>query len=234
MVVVMPDGDDSFYTTMNVLVDPAACRRAPARREPAETYCVAWGRYDEYVARDLVRHVDTTYRTRADRAHRAVAGLSMGGYGAVTLALRYPDVFTAAASHSGVVSMMQDGSAPFAPPPRYATSIERLREKWSDFWPMLVPAFGDDTAGWLARDPTRLVERALASGAPVPALWLDAGTGDDLVIDQNRAFHWELARLGVAHEWRERPGRHDWAYWRANAPHSLGWLASRIASPVAR
>jgi S-formylglutathione hydrolase FrmB len=228
MIVVMPDGDDSWYVTWNALYDAAGCRRAE-RKEPAAEYCVAWGRYDEYVARDLVAHVDSAYRTRGGRAGRAVAGLSMGGYGAVTLALRYPEVFAAAASHSGVLSPLYDGTTPFAPPARYAESAERLHDRWTRFWFSMGPAFGRDTVAWWARDPARQAQRARATGVTLPALWFDAGIDDGLVIDQNRAFHWELERLGVAHEWHERPGGHDWAYWRANAPYSLQWIARQVA-----
>ena len=229
MIVVMPDGDDSWYVTSNVLVGVDACRRVE-RAEPADRYCVPWWRYDEYVARDLVAHVDSVYRTRAGRAHRAIAGLSMGGYGAVTLALRYPDVFAAAASHSGVLSPMYDGPSPFAAPPRYAATPERLQEKWARFWPSMGVAFGRDTAAWQAREPVRLVRRAREAGAALPALWFDAGTDDALVIDQNHAFAWELERMGVAHEWHPRPGKHDWVYWRTNAPRSLAWIAARVGA----
>src|SRR6185503_1468477 len=91
------------------------------RQEAPGTYCVEHERYDDYIAKDVVRFIDTYYRTRADRAHRGIGGLSMGGYGALSLALHYPDVFSAAASHSGVVSPMYVGPKPFAEPPRYAT-----------------------------------------------------------------------------------------------------------------
>ena len=231
MIVVMPDGDDGWYVTSNVLVDVAACRRAE-RKEPAESYCVPWWRYDEYIARDLVAHVDSTYRTRADRAHRAIAGLSMGGFGAVTLALRYPDVFAAAASHSGVLSPMYDGPSPFVAPPRYVATPERVRERWTRFWPSMGIAFGRDTVAWWARDPARLARRARdarVAGGAMPALWFDAGTDDALVIDENRAFDWELTQLGIAHEWHARPGNHDWTYWRTSAPYSLEWIGRQLS-----
>jgi S-formylglutathione hydrolase FrmB len=61
----------------------------------------ATGRYGTHVAQELVAHVDTTYRTLAHRDHRGVAGKSSGGYGALTLGMRHPDVFGAVACHSG-------------------------------------------------------------------------------------------------------------------------------------
>ena len=90
----------------------------------------------------------------------------MGGYGAVALALQYPDVFRAAASHSGVVSPTYVGPHPFDGIPRYATSDSALQASWGDrFWPLISPAFGTDSAAWFARGPTRRVQRMAAAGA---------------------------------------------------------------------
>ena len=61
----------------------------------------AVGNYEDHVAKELVTYVDQNFRTRADRDHRAVVGKSSGGYGAVILAMRHPDVFGLMASHSG-------------------------------------------------------------------------------------------------------------------------------------
>ena len=231
MLVVMPDGDDGWYTTWNRLLTWRDCADRPRQtEEPADTYCVAWARYDEYVARDLVAKVDSAFRTVARREARGIAGLSMGGYGAVTLALRYPDVFAAAASHSGVLSPLNTGPGPIAGRPAYASDEEALRAVWGPrFWPYLAPAFGTDTAGWWARDPARLAKRLRERGGPLPALYADAGTSDRLVIGQNRAFRAEMESLGVALEYAEWPGAHDWNYWRAHVDESLAWLAAHLA-----
>jgi putative tributyrin esterase len=230
MIVVMPDGDDGWYTTWNSLGDWRGCLAHPPAKEPAASYCVPWPHYDDYVARDLVAHVDATFRTRAERAHRAIAGLSMGGLGAVALALAYPDVFSAAASHSGVLSPLYQGPHPFAGTPVYASDERALRAGWGErFWPLMVPVFGRDTAGWWARDPSRLARRLKESrGGPMPALFLDVGR-DDGLADQSRAFHASLTALGLPHAYAEWPGKHDWAYWRAHVGESLAWLAERIA-----
>lgn len=228
-IVVMPDGDDGWYTTWNFLGDFAACRRAPpATRERVETYCVPWPKYDEYVARDLVAFVDSTYRTIAAREARGIAGLSMGGYGAVTLALRYPAVFAAAASHSGVLAPSYAGSVPFRPPPRYATAVDSLRTRFSpSLWPHLLRAFGHDTAGWVAREPWRLARRLKESGGPMPALAFDIGR-DDPYVEENRAFDHELRALGITHRYAEHPGAHTWTYWRAHAAESVAWLTASL------
>lgn len=230
MIVVMPDGDDAWWTTSNSLGSAADCRRDTVRREPAATYCVPWPHYDDYVARDLVAWVDSTFRTRADRAHRGIAGLSMGGYGAVTLALRYPEVFSAAASHSGVLSPRYVGPHPFAGAPRYGRTEDELRAgRDPGLWRYMHPVFGRDTLAWRARDPVVLAE-ALRRRAPamMPALFADVGAADPYA-DENRAFRAELARLGVPIAYHEWPGTHDWAYWRAHVGESLAWLDARIA-----
>jgi S-formylglutathione hydrolase FrmB len=230
MIVVMPDGDDGWYMTWNKLPNVAQCRQSPPpTKESVDTYCVAWPHYDDYIARDLVRRVDARYRTRASRAHRGIAGLSMGGYGAVTLAMRYPDTYAAAASHSGVLSPLYDGPHPFATPARYLSSPDAIRRRWDGFWFSMGPAFGTDTVAWRVRDPATMVER-LASRArdSIPALYVDVGV-DDAFVDESRDFHHSLDRLGVSHSYREWPGKHDWAYWRAHVGESLTWLASVVA-----
>lgn len=226
-IVVMPDGDDGWYTTWNTLGDYPACRRDFQPRPgdtSADTYCVPWLHYDDYIARDVVSFIDRTWRTDARRERRVIGGLSMGGYGAITVALAYPQLFVAAASHSGVVSPLLDGSWTGAP--RYAESAERLREGWGErMWPLIAPAFGPDTTAWWSRDPARLLQRAFANATvPLPAIFLDIGTEDGLIA-QNQAFRHELRRLGVPHEYAEWPGRHDWPYWSRHVGESLRFFA---------
>jgi S-formylglutathione hydrolase FrmB len=237
MIVVMPDGDDGWYTTWNNLGNNADCRRAkpPGRQtETADAYCVPWPKYDDYIARDLVARVDSSYRTIASRNARAIAGLSMGGYGAISLALAYPDVFSAAAAHSGVVSPLFEGPHPYAAPPRYAVNEAELRQNAGSLWPAMVLAFGRDTTGWWPRDPGRRAARAVATDrARMPALMLDVGTSDTYV-DQSRDLHATLQRLGIVHAYAEWPGAHDWDYWRLHVRESLQWIGARIGSAGTR
>jgi S-formylglutathione hydrolase FrmB len=229
IIVVMPDGDDGWYTTWNWLGDYGACQRnRPAGGEPAATYCVPWPHYDDYIARDLVSHVDRTFRTLAERHHRGVAGLSMGGYGAITLALSYPDVFGAAASHSGVLAPAahQRGSraafGPFMPDSLEAAYGARL-------WPQLTAVFGNDSAGWFAHDPLRRADRLFRQRPLLmPALYADCGT-EDFLIGQNRLFRDGLRSLGIALAYAEYPGAHSWAYWRRHASRSAWWLARQLS-----
>ncbi|HJU67458.1 MAG TPA: alpha/beta hydrolase family protein [Gemmatimonadaceae bacterium] len=229
MILVLPDGDDGWYTTWNALNNTASCRADTVRREPAATYCVTWPKYDEYIARELVAHVDSTYRTRAERSHRGIAGLSMGGYGAITLALRYPDLFAAAASHSGVLSPRYAGPTPYAPPTRHAVTVDTIRRRYSPaLWMLMRPVFGGDTIGWRARDPSVYARHLVTSRARAPALFVDVGR-DDPFLEQNRAFRADLAALGIPVQYAEWPGKHDWVYWKTHVVESLVWMAEMLA-----
>ena len=231
-IVVMPDGDDGWYTTWNGLADLPGCRADTSRKERADSYCVPWQHYDDYIARDIVAHVDQTYRTYRDARHRGIAGLSMGGYGAISLALAYPDVFGAAASHSGVLSPRYLGPTPFASPARYAGDVKELEVSARGLWRYMAPAFGRDTIGWAARDPGQIAARAIAmrGAATLPQLLIDCGV-DDAYINQNRDLHHTLLRLGVSHQYAEWPGAHTWGYWTEHSAQSLSFLLASVSKP---
>lgn len=231
MIVVMPDGDDGFYSTWNYLGDYAGCQRnRPPDAEPAATYCVPWPHYDDYIARDLVGWVDTTWRTLADRRHRGIAGLSMGGYGAITLALAYPDVFSAAASHSGVLAPAVGSARAMVPEGRF--ELDRIRASYhQSLWPFLGAVFGKDSIGWASRDPRQLAARAWERRRTLmPALMIDCGIEDPYVV-QSRSFRDALVRFGVPHIYKEHSGAHTWDYWRRQAAESAAWLAARLTVP---
>ena len=232
MIVVMPDGDDGWWTTWHALNDIAACRRAP-QRETVETFCVPWPKYDDYVVHDVIAHTDSLYRTERQRESRGIAGLSMGGYGAITIAARYPGTFTVAASHSGVLRpalVIDSGTVATtgAPTMRDASTRDELKALWGGLWSMIEPAFGSDSVSWITRDPAHLIAQMIGRGDVVPSLFVDVGTSDGL-LTMNRAFRDRMAALNVPVLYAEWPGGHDWPYWRAHLPESLRFLAERLA-----
>jgi S-formylglutathione hydrolase FrmB len=229
MIVVMPDGDDGFYTDWAPPYRRETCPLRTDLRESAERYCVRSPSYDDYIARDLVRQTDNTYRTLAGARHRGIAGLSMGGFGALALAAEYPDLWSAAASHSGAVELLALRVDSAAGTVTYATRPDTLRTTWPGLWPLLAPVFGTDAKDWTARDPVGRIARMNAQArARLPALYADIGTEDRLLLN-NRALHAELARMGVRLEYHEYPGEHTWPYWRAHVGQSLTWLSHHIA-----
>jgi S-formylglutathione hydrolase FrmB len=226
MIVVMPDGDDGWYTTWANQLAYRTCADT-LRNEAPERYCVEHERYDDYIARDVVQHVDQHYRTRADRAHRGIAGLSMGGYGALIVALHHADAFAAAASHSGVLSPMYTGSRPFAEPARYASTVDDIRPVAGPYWSRYLTYWGTNLDRWRDADLTHAAELLVRRGSQLPGIFIDCGR-DDGFVDQNRAFHAELTRLRVSHAYAEWPGAHTWRYWSTHAAESLAWMGTQI------
>ena len=154
----------------------------------------------------------------------------MGGLGAVNLALLNRDTYSAAASHSGVLGPLFIGPRPFAQPLHYASDMKELEAAWSaSLFRTIVPAFGSELTGWRRRDPVSLLKDAKSAGRPLPALRVDVGRDDDLVVNGNRAFRWELEQAGIRLEYLEHPGAHSWEYWRSHVGESLRWLAERVA-----
>ena len=180
LIVVMPDGGRGFYT------DSAT--------EPADAF-------ETFLMHDLIGFVDRNFQTRADRSGRVVAGLSMGGYGAIKLALKFPETFCAAASHSGAL---------WRPDLLEAYEGSELQR-----------VFGDQPGGG-PNDVYALAERMVRSH--LPALRFDCGT-EDYLLPQNRLFHQHLEALRIVHQYVEHPGFHDWAYWDAHVGETVRFLA---------
>ncbi len=174
-IIVMPEGDNSFYT--NSGSDPQ----------------LAW---EDFLVQDLIPYIDTHYRTLASRQGRAIAGLSMGGYGALKLGLKYPQFFAAAASLSGALAAARWREKP-GPDPVFKTLIEGV------FGPR-------DNPERERNDPFTLIGKLPA--ADVPHLYLAIGS-QDFLLEENREFVRLLATLKIPYEYREVPGKHEWPVW---------------------
>ncbi len=232
-IVVMPDGDIGFYVNGLVQPDRDAClRTAPpfSPGEEPEAFCVTRWSYEDYITQDLIAHVDATYRTIADRKGRGIGGLSMGGFGALTLAMRHQDLFSATASHSGANSLLYDGPHPYAA--GKATFLDVIDTKGKQLNPLVqlvVSIFGTDIANWRAHDPAMLAAK-LADGDL--AIYLDCGTDDEFQFqDQTAYLHDLLVERGVTHEYFEGPGHHDFAFWTDRIDDSLAFFAKAFGRP---
>ena len=186
LIVVMPDGDDGWYMD----------------------WADGVHRYEGQIVRDLIPHVDSTYRTIAGREGRAVAGLSMGGYGALKLALEHPGLFASAASHSGAVRF--------------------TREEWNED----AKIFGTGAAANRRRIENDLMELALALRRtrpqwPGPALYIDCGT-EDFLYDANTRLRAFFREVDVPYEYHEWPGGHSWEYWSAHLPDQLRFTLAHV------
>jgi S-formylglutathione hydrolase FrmB len=167
-------------------------------------------RYETFTATELVAHIDSAYKTYKDRAHRAITGLSMGGHGALYLAVRHKEIFGAAGSISGLVDL---GFFP----------------KGMNFKSL----FGDSTvyAENLRKNSVinvidNLKNRELR-------LTVDCGIYDFLIIP-NRNLHQKLLQLKIEHDYAERPGIHNAVYWRNSIDYQLLFFRKYFDEPTLR
>jgi S-formylglutathione hydrolase FrmB len=184
LVVVMPDGGRGWYTNA---ASPAGLA------------------YEDDLVKDVVGLVDHTFPVKAERAGRAIGGLSMGGYGAVKVGLKHHETFASVNSHSGALGFAR----------RKPADAHELS-------PEFAAIVGERAAD---NDPFTLVER-LDHGR-IPALRIDCGT-DDFLLEENRAFHKHLGSLQIAHEYQEFPGNHDWSYWDRHVQEAVAFHARHL------
>ena len=194
MIVVMPEGNDGWYT---------------------DSATVPNDKYESYFIKELLPDVQTRYRTIESRYGRGVAGLSMGGYGALKFGLKYPAMFAFAGSMSGAL--------------RPATWTE---EELKDFRPIRDSVFGvfgpmgSDTRK--ANDIQLLARNASAARvSSLPYFYLDCGTEDALAND-NAQFAALLHEKKIAHEYRQLPGNHSWQYWDRQIQEVLKIAAEKL------
>lgn len=230
-IVVMPDGDDGFYVNGHQKADYAACltRKPPwDGAEAPASYCVKTPAYEDYLTGDLVREVDGTLRTVPERASRAIGGLSMGGFGATQLAMRHTELYSVAASFSGMVSLRYAGPHPFAAGKAQTASPASFGGPYpAKFKEHVRAIFGSDPAFWEAHDPTALAAK-LPDGALT--LFLSTGDKDDFQFEDHAAhLHEVLESHGVPHERRVVPGKHTWAVWSSELPKGLDYLRAHLA-----
>jgi S-formylglutathione hydrolase FrmB len=161
-------------------------------------------RYWTFLSEELPSLVHRFFRVSPRRDDTFVAGLSMGGYGAVRLALRRPERFAAAASLSGAVDVV------------------RLHEEGSRS-ELFTRVFGDSGPG-PDDDPFALLERA--DVAALPRFYVGCGTEDELLPGSVRLLD-ELQRRGAPVQGDLRPGEHEWSLWDAMILDVLAWLPRR-------
>lgn len=165
LVVVLPQGDYSYWVNH---VDGGE----------------RWG---DYVARDLVRHIDSSFRTLRNPQNRAIGGLSMGGFGALVQAFTHPNVFQAVAAHS--------------PSLRAEDQLEELKS---------ILGSGAEFA---RRDPINLA--VSAPGLEQLQIWVDMGE-EDPWLQRADVLNEILDARGIEHEWNVFAGDHSGEYWQSN------------------
>jgi S-formylglutathione hydrolase FrmB len=172
-------------------------------------------RYEDFLLQEFFPFVERRYRVAGDRGHRAIAGISMGGYGALHLAFRHPQLFSSVGAHSA--ALIEKLPAFLGPTPKSARSR------------VLGEVFGvpPDPAFWDRNSPLALAKTADLHGLHI---YFDCGDQDDYGFDAGAAaLDKILTSRHIAHEYHQYPGRHDAVYFGEHLPASLEF-ASRAFS----
>jgi len=172
-------------------------------------YCdmVRGYKYWTFVSEELPELCRGFFRLSEAREENFVAGLSMGGYGAMKLGLRCPEKFAAAASLSGAVDRFRNVDG----------MDEARRLEWENVFGDLTKVAGGDN------DLFHLAEELASSGAPRPKLYQCCGT-EDFLYEGNLRFRDHVRELGYDLTYEEGPGEHEWGFWDKMIQNVLAWL----------
>ena len=195
LILVMPEGHSSYF--MNAV-------------EKSKD------RYEDYVVQDLIRDVETRFPAATDRSHRAIAGVSMGGFAAVKIALSYPSEFVFAGAISPAIDVAER---------RF--SWKRIRQ-WAGFREIFGPV---DSAERRSRDPFLLVQSVDPKTAPY--FYLTAGQQEPLREPIQR-FAGRLNQRGFQYEFHAKPGGHDWTEWDTQISGCFERMLATIQSAQTR
>jgi putative tributyrin esterase len=189
LILVMPEGNSSYYTN--------------SAEHPED-------RYEDYVVNDVISEVERKYPAATGRQNRAIVGVSMGGYGAVKIAMKHPELFAFAGGISAAVDV-----------PTRPFSIKRLSQ-----WRFHSSIFGpNDSQTRRDNDPYALARSVNPSR--MPYLFLTCGEQEGL-LPANRKLAAILMERGFAYEFHTAPGDHNWMQWNEQVPHVFESLLKRV------
>ena len=189
LILVMPEGGSSYYTN--------------AAEQPQD-------RYEDYIVTDLMSDVENRLPAASGRSNRVIVGVSMGGFGAVTLSLKHPELFTFAGGISPAIDV-----------PSRLFSVKRPLQ-WRHHASIFGP-WGSKTR----RDNDPYVLARSADPAKTPYLFLTCGEQEGL-LPANRQFAALLAQRHFAYEFHAGPGSHDWNQWNKRPPSLFESLLAHL------
>ncbi|WP_298389953.1 alpha/beta hydrolase family protein [Hydrotalea sp.] len=194
MIIIMPNADSSWYINSF---------------DGKENY-------EDFFIKELMPTVEKKYRIKAQKRFRGIAGLSMGGYGTLIYAMKYPDLFAAAAPLSAAV--FTDDEMVNTPQNSWDVTFARL--------------YGNNLTGkqrlnsaWYQNSVLKIVENTPADSLKKVRYWIDCGD-DDFLTRGNCLLHIALNDKKIPHEYRVRDGAHNWTYWRTGITDALQFIGN--------
>ena len=190
-IIVMPDGKVTWYCNSFDGKDP----------------------WEDMFIKEFIPYIEKQYRIRSQKEFRAIAGLSMGGNGALFLSMRNPDLFSSCVA-------MSAGTF---------TDEEILSDDTYDryFGNIYGPKSKDAvSAHWKAYSPFYLLDGVEKEKLKSIRFYIDCGD-DDFLYKGNSALHVKMRDLGIPHEYRVRQGGHEWGYWRTGLYDGLKFISEK-------
>jgi len=164
-------------------------------------------RYEDFFFQEFMPYIEKTYRIKADKHYRAVAGLSMGGDGTFTYALHHPELFSSACPLSA-------GTGPL--------TLEEAKTRLTKETPGISDL--DITAYYNRQSVLALVNNMPDTLKKAVRWYIDVGD-DDFLYEGNSLVHIAMRKKDIPHEFRTRDGAHNWTYWRGSLPAVLEFVS---------
>lgn len=159
-------------------------------------------RYNDFFMQEFIPLIETKYRVTKGRTHRAISGISMGGYGALRFAFAYPEMFSAVSAQSA--ALMTESPQ----------ELDLAMGSGTPLGKLLAGVFGDpiDAGHWRMNDPFVLAEKNRA-GLRRMAIYFNCGQNDNYGFEKGAAaLHAQLEKEGIKHEYHSYPGDHSFSY----------------------
>ena len=188
MIIVMPDGDTGQMGYFNSIAGD-------------------WN-YEDFFFQEFLPTIEKTYRIKADKRYRAIAGLSMGGGGSFMYALHHPELFSSACPLSAYIGPLSLDEA--------KAGIKKSH-----------PEITDDAkikTYYERHNALELIKLIPDDQKKAVKWYIDCGD-DDFLYEGNCLVHIAMRKKEIPHEFRIRDGAHNWTYWRDALPTVLGFVS---------
>jgi enterochelin esterase-like enzyme len=173
--------------------------------------------YQDMFVKELVPYIDSMFQTIPDPRHRGLIGYSMGGFGALALHLKHPDIFGSAVPLSISIRTDEQYMTEYAP-------------EWNEQWGRLFGAVGIEGPGRITEyykqnNPFHIIPNIPASDYGKHKIYIDNGDKEQTLCRSNEELHILMRNTGFPHEYRVRNGGHSFDYWCSALPNALHFLS---------
>lgn len=191
-IIVMPDGKVTWYVNSADGKDP----------------------WEDMFIQEFIPFVEKEYRIRPKKEFRAIAGLSMGGNGALLLAMHHTDLFSTCVAMSAGTFTDEEIIA---------------NDRYNDYFTNIYgeKPENDVSEHWKANSPLHLLETTDIEKLKSVRWFIDCGD-DDFLYKGNSALHVKMRNLEIPHEYRVRNGGHEWSYWRSGLYDGLVYISEKF------